>query len=236
MPELAGGPARLLRIARRAFGGVTREEYAPANVPDVVFTRLNAHWEEPYQLARLIVQRQALRDRTGAVLGAAFTVDMNHLFQRLVARLIGDETRRAGCDLQTEPRRYLAPGVPIQPDMVVRRDGRDLAVADAKYKTPDGAGGAAADHADLYQMLAYCVSLGLPAGLLVYAAPQPLVAHSVRRANVRLEAVGVDLLASPAAIERELRAAARHLIDQAPGRAGGPHRCILGLATAKRRP
>jgi 5-methylcytosine-specific restriction enzyme subunit McrC len=51
------------------------------------------------------------------------------------------------------------------------------AVADAKYKAerPEGF-----PEADLYQMLAYCTALGLPAGHLIYAkGNEPQTRHTV---------------------------------------------------------
>lgn len=77
----------------------------------------------------------------------------------------------------------------MYPDLLLRRDGSDAAVADAKYKEP--ANGQPVE--DLYQMLAYCVTLGLPAGLLIYGGPHPLPHQTVRRAGVRIELTGIDL-------------------------------------------
>ena len=53
---------------------------------------------------------------------------------------------------------------------MLRQTGRDVAVADTKYKLPEH--GLPVD--DLYQLLAYCVALDLPSGLLVYAGAHPL--------------------------------------------------------------
>ena len=53
----------------------------------------------------------------------------------------------------------------MNPDLVWYRGGEALAVIDAKYKAEKVAG---YPNADLYQMLAYCTALGLPAGHLVY--------------------------------------------------------------------
>ena len=215
-PCLDAAVAHRLRASRRAFSSVASVDYGPGAVPDLRFTRLDHHWEEAYRLARLILQQQSLRDRTGAALGSAFTVDVGRLFEQFVERVFREQAQRAGWHLEAQARRYLAAGLRIQPDIVLRRDGQDVAVADAKYKDPgDASSAAGAYQDDLYQLLAYCVALGLPAGLLIYAAPRPLVAHSVQRGRVRLEAVGVDLQAPPELIRRQVRAAAAHLIEQA---------------------
>ena len=60
-------------------------------------------------------------------------------------------------------------------------------MADVKYKELESEKWS---HADLYQLLAYCVSMGLPAGLLIYANARPLEKHAVQRAGVDLELVG----------------------------------------------
>ena len=60
----------------------------------------------------------------------------------------------------------------MTPDLVLRRPrGRPFAVADAKYKKVVPADGDRVkwSHANLYQLLAYCVALKLDTGILIYA-------------------------------------------------------------------
>ena len=99
----------------------------------------------------------------------------------------------------------------MQPDLVLRRAGRDVAVADAKYKLPEH--GLPVD--DLYQLLAYCVALNLSSGLLVYAGARALERQRVERHQIHLERVGIDLTAEPAVILQEARAAALRAISAA---------------------
>jgi hypothetical protein len=68
---------------------------------------------------------------------------------------------------------------------------------------------------DLYQLLVYCVSLGLPAGLLIYASARPLEKHFVQRAGVDLELVGIKKSSKPRDLEGQVRGAARRLVEQA---------------------
>jgi hypothetical protein len=51
-------------------------------------------------------------------------------------------------------RRQLTKKIPIRPDLILHGGGQDLAAADVKYKELKPAEW---PHADLYQMLAYCV-------------------------------------------------------------------------------
>ena len=99
------------------------------------------------------------------------------------------EAQRVGLELAAQAQRRFSQDVRMYPDLLLRRDGHDAAVADAKYKEPDN--GQPVD--DLYQMLAYCVTLGLPAGLLIYGGPHPLPHQIVRRAGIRIELTGIDL-------------------------------------------
>ncbi len=101
---------------------------------------------------------------------------MNALFERFVEHIVRDEAQRAGWELTSHASQDLTVKIPIQPDLVLSRRGEDFAAADSKYKDLDPGKWS---HADLYQLLAYCVSLGLPAGLLIYASNRPLERHIV---------------------------------------------------------
>jgi 5-methylcytosine-specific restriction enzyme subunit McrC len=82
----------------------------------------------------------------------------------------------------------------MKPDLVWYADDESpKAVIDAKYKAekPEGF-----PHADLYQMLAYCTSMRLPVGHLVYAEGNEYGAtHEVAGADVTLQAPTLDLSA-----------------------------------------
>lgn len=97
----------------------------------------------------------------------------------------------------------------------MRAEDQDLAVADAKYKDlkPDEW-----PNADLYQMLAYCVALGLPSGLLIYASDRPYEEHLVERAGVRLGIVGVDMNGGTRDLDASVRRAATHFVQEAVAR------------------
>ena len=219
IPHLDEWLARKLRHRYRAFDGVASMEYSPGFVPEIVFTRLNRHWEVAGRLARLILGRRGLRDREGDVVGTAFTVDMNALFERFVEAIVREEVRRAGLRLVSQAPRRLTERIPIRPDLVLRAEDRDLAVADAKYKElkPDEW-----PNADLYQMLAYCESLGLPSGLLIYASDHPYEEHLVKHAGVRLGIIGVDMNRSPRDLDASVRRAATRFVREAVTRRSRP--------------
>jgi 5-methylcytosine-specific restriction enzyme subunit McrC len=158
------------------------------------------------------LNKQSLRDQEGAVVGTTFTVDMNALFERFVETIVREEAQRAGLRLVAQAPRKLTAEIPVRPDLVLRGEGKDLAVGDAKYKELRPGEW---PQADLYQLLAYCVSLGLPAGLLIYASERPLERHVVERAGINLEIVGVEMSGSPRSLEARVREAAGRLVRQA---------------------
>ncbi|HEX8433396.1 MAG TPA: hypothetical protein VF625_19050 [Longimicrobium sp.] len=202
--------ARALRFRLHSFSDVAAVEYRATEVPTVAFTRLSRHWEDAVALARLILTRNVLRDREGAVLGTGFTVDMNVLFERYIT----EEVRRAlpaGVMLEAQARRQLAPRIPIQPDIVLRGRSGDVMVADVKYKIPENAW----RNPDAFQLLAYCTALGLPRGLLIYAAPLAHESQSVTRAGVRLERIGIDLAVNRHELRARVEAVARILVANA---------------------
>ncbi len=215
VPQLDARLVSKLRHRYRAFDTVADVEHSQGSVPELIFTRLNRHWEVVGRLARLILRQQSLRDREGALVGTAFTVDMNGLFERFVEAIVREEARRAGLKLISQAPRKLAERVAIRPDLVLRGGGRDLAVADAKYKEPSPG---EVPRPDLYQLLAYCVSLGLPDGLLIYASELPFGTHHVERAGVALQVVGIGMSGSPRDLEARAREVAGRLVRQASSR------------------
>jgi 5-methylcytosine-specific restriction enzyme subunit McrC len=82
-------------------------------------------------------------------------------------------------------------------------------VVDAKYKAETPAG---YPNADLYQLLAYCTTLGLRRGHLVYAAGAAAPAvHTIRNAGVEIACHALDLATSPAHLLTQIRNLAARL-------------------------
>ena len=211
-PGLEVALVRKMRHRYFTFEGVASVEYLPGAIPDLNFNRLNRHWEVAGRLAQLILSQQSLRDREGGIKGTTFTVDMNKLFERFVEEIVREEAQRAGYQLVPQAPRYLTLKISIRPDLVLRRRGQDVAVADVKYKELEPEKW---PHADLYQLLAYCVSLGLPAGLLIYASAHPLENHLVQQVDISLEVVGIEIRGKPRDLEAHVRSAAKRLLERA---------------------
>ena len=203
-----------LRRAERLFGDVSRLHFQAAAVPDVVITRLNRHYAAPLALSGLILRSMAVDLATSqAVHGAAFLVNMNAVFERFVRIALraalgvrANEFPDRPSPMHLDQRDVVS----FVPDLVLLRNGRVIWVGDAKYKRLAVRG---YQNADLYQMLAYSVTMNLPGGMLIYAADRGLssVDHVVRRSGKRLQVRTLDLSMPPNAILAQVQALADHV-------------------------
>ncbi|WP_414688912.1 McrC family protein [Mycobacterium sp.] len=199
--------ARVRDRHRRMFTTVQSDPTEVDLRRDVHFTHLTAHWEPAYWLATLILSFRSLRDEAGRIVGRAFTVQMDRVFERFVQIVVSEELLEAGFEVKpqlpvalTDQARVVDSneplnGVAMRPDLVVLKDGRPVAVADVKYKRTDDIGDF--KQPDIYQLFAYCAALGVPRGLLIYADQKP---HTSQRAalpglggHIDIDAVGINL-------------------------------------------
>lgn len=215
VPSVDRQVALELRHHHRLFAGVEDFDYPPRAVPELSFSRLNDTWQPAARLAQLVLQADSVRDATGSVEAVSFTVNMNKLFERFVDRIVQEECLARGWELQAQASRPLTDSVMMAPDLIVRRNGLDCAVGDAKYKRLELDGW---PHADLYQLLAYCIALGLQQGLLIYADAEEPRSETVREIGITMNIVGVDLAAPPREVLAATRHAAQQLIQQAEDR------------------
>ena len=194
--------------ARRDLGwiaamleNVSYSDFAPKDVPEVSFSRLNEHYRVVVELSRLILQNSAFESRRGEVRATGFLMDMNQVFQDFVTVALRDElgvSERVFCSdnqLKGQHLIYLDEkrNVKLEPDLTWW-DGREcMFVADAKYKAAEGG----SRNADLYQLLAYATALDLPGGILIYAKGEAdPITHQVRHSRKRLEIAALDLSGS----------------------------------------
>ena len=186
--------------ARRGLGwtaamleNVSLIEYAPRDVPDVTFDRLNEHYRGVVGLSRLILRHSAFEAKRGEVRATGFLMDMNTLFQEFVTVALRES-------LGVSERVFLEKSIPtldeqggvrLRPDLTWWDGNRCTFVGDAKYKLVKPAG---VPNADLYQLLAYVTALELPGGLLVYAEGETDEAsYRVRHSGKLLEIATLDL-------------------------------------------
>ena len=168
LPVRSEQSRRDVNALRPAFNTIGLGMYR-RGVPEVQYTRLNSHYRPAVELARLIIQNSSLELYHGQVAGASFLLDMNWVFERFLfvalreALRLSEREWKRGKRITLDVDRKIA----LNPDLSRWYGSHCLFVGDAKYKriTPAGF-----QHADIYQMLAYCTATDLPSGLLVYAA------------------------------------------------------------------
>ena len=174
-------------------------DYARDSLPEFRWDRLNQHYRIAVELALLVLRSTSVELAEGRAVGTGFVIDMNVVFEEFVRTALREAlglpagTFPAGSKVSV----VLDEGARIRlaPDLSWWVGGSCVFVGDAKYKRINVKG---INHPDLYQLLAYTVALGLPAGLLVYAAGEAdRVEHSVVHAGKRLDVTTVDLTGTP---------------------------------------
>ena len=167
--------------------------------------RLNARYHSALRLADIVLRGASVENHRGDVTVSGFLFDMARVFEDFVTTVLRDSlSARPGYSV-LQARHHLDENAEIRiiPDFVhYAEDGTPRAVADAKYKAekPEGF-----PDADLYQMLAYCTALGLPAGHLVYAkGAMAHTTHQVRRAGIMIHQHVLDLDLPPAELRRSM--------------------------------
>ena len=198
--------------ARRDLGwiagildNISLVEFPSARVPTVTFDRLNEHYRSVVELSRLILQHRAFESSRGRVRAAGFLMDMTRVFQEFVTVALREAL---GLSQEAFRERSIwsldeAGRVHLRPDLVWQDGSSCRFVGDAKYKrlAPSGF-----QHADIYQMLAYCTAADLPSGLLIYAKGESESGvHRIRNTNKTIELASLDLRGSPEEILAEVR-------------------------------
>lgn len=205
----------LRRLMRTIPGvGALRPDDLTATAP--LTNRLNDHYADTAQLAILILRSSGFGHGAGSTVTSSFMVDMNKVFEDFVSARVAallTDGRRLTCQrpVPLDEERFVI----TAPDLIVTNHrGRTELVADVKYKlTTDGTGRSS----DYYQLLAYCTSLALPRGVLIYADPGDLPAPP-RRLHVRnggtiLDTVRLSLHGSPEELDAHVGAMVTGLLQ-----------------------
>jgi 5-methylcytosine-specific restriction enzyme subunit McrC len=209
VPRLDTESDRRLAAVRGRLAGVRQLGQAdplPAWQP----TRLNQRYHSALRLAEAIWQATSPEHAPGDVPAIGFLFDLWKIFQDFVVVALSERlgaTQPGARSLQHPCYLDEAELLPMYPDLVWEHGGRPLAVVDAKYK-PEASRDA------LYQMLAYCTTLGLRRGHLVYAAGRAEPArHVVRRTGVEIWCHALHLDHPARALLAEVAAIADNLLS-----------------------
>jgi 5-methylcytosine-specific restriction enzyme subunit McrC len=169
-------------------------------------------------MAHLVLQGASAEHLSGGLRMNGFLFDMNKVFEDFVCVALREALAFYGGHATFQARNIFLDtedAIRMRPDLVwYGEPGAPLAVADAKYKVSKPHG---YPDADLYQMLAYCTSLGLNEGHLIYAKGNaPHSGHAVRRSGITLHQHALDLDSPPLVLLGELKSLAARMVDRAP--------------------
>jgi 5-methylcytosine-specific restriction enzyme subunit McrC len=179
-------------------------------LPEVRWTRLNAHLRPAVELASLILQHLSVSLEFGESRSPGFLVDMADVFEDFVVAGL-----RVALDLDERSfvqgasgRLELAEHISLRPDFSWWEGAECLAVGDVKYKATTAEG---VLHPDLYQVFAYSVAAGLPEATLIYAksksgqvGDEASRVHDVPLADKRLRVEVLNLDEGPTVAIAEL--------------------------------
>jgi 5-methylcytosine-specific restriction enzyme subunit McrC len=194
---------RSLRRFDRALERVHAVEFDPRQLPEITYTRLNAHYEPAVVLAKLIIRATSLELAYGRHRAAAFLIDMNRVFEDFVVVALRESLQLGTTAFPQGTARHplhldKARRIRLRPDITWWEDGRCRFVGDVKYKRIQVS---EIEHPDIYQLLAYTIATDLPGGLLIYAANEAAPAeHLVPLAGKRLHVMTLDVSDQPHAI------------------------------------
>ncbi len=207
---------RLPRIAARARSRLLRARATLDEVESVALprgttapavTRLNARYGPVLALAELIVNARSVGAERGDVRSGAFLFDMNAVFEDFLYAALRDAFRPFRGEVQHHFRDFLdsdPSALKVEPDITWWKGGKCRAVLDAKYKSLVDR--RTMPNADAYQMLAYCITLGLPRGFLIYAKDGQHEArrHAIKRHGYTIDVRAIDVEAEPPELLRQV--------------------------------
>ena len=208
---------RRVRRALSAFSEVSLVAVRPEMAEQVVYTRLNARYRLPINLAQLFLRYLSLEGHAGDAPFMAYLLPMSEVFERFVARYLADHfaahphisVRAQESIWLDEARRERG-----RLDILLRWAGRPVLIVDTKYKTFDGAPA----EADRNQMFMYGHALGVSRALLVYADERD-VAYEAQFPGMALAARSLALNGSLSDFRQRCRALALGLAAEVRSRA-----------------
>lgn len=172
-------------------------------------TRLNAHYEHALRLAKLILDAVSWAHSEGRHAGSAFLLNVAKVFEDFVGRVLKATLEEDGYDVELQDSTWALDvdgKVEMEPDIVIRRDGRMVTIADTKYKVFD-AKSASPPNADVYQALAYATAGEVPEVHLLYAAgevePRP---YRIENAKKTVVARVIEISGGPEELVARVRA------------------------------
>lgn len=187
-----------------------------AKVPHVLMTSRNAHYAPALAVSRWILEATSWAHEAGAERGSTFLVNMAEVYERFVGEALRSALQPMNIDVRLQDPGWsldVGGAVRMRPDLVLKKGGQTLTVADTKYKVWGAASGSP-PNADIYQALAYAIGAGVDEAHLIYVsgdvAPRT---YDILDAGKRVVAHAIDIGGSP----DELMARTSELAHQITG-------------------
>ncbi len=201
-PEIRRRVRTELQALSTRFTGVQAIPPGSA-LPTIRFDRTNQHYRSADALARLVLSNRGVDLVDPLFEGDGLLVNMANVFERFVTRGMTRAAHTVGAELYPHHRAALDRDqlLEIQPDLVLFRADRLIAVADAKYKLESPAG---YPNADIYQALTYAVRHSLQNVHLIYAkGERDALPYVIEQAGVTIHCHALDLnLPGPVVLAR----------------------------------
>ena len=197
-----------LRLRLADIASISRGQTLPKWQP----SRLNTRYHPALRLAELALRDISIESRPGSIVVNGFLFDMAKVFEDFVTVALREAlVNHSGyCVLQAAHHLDERNAIRMIPDFVhYASNGTPLAVADAKYKAekPNGF-----PEADLYQMVAYCTSLNLKEGHLIYAKGNTSSgSHRVKNVNLTIHQHALELNQKPTKLIKDVQALANRI-------------------------
>jgi 5-methylcytosine-specific restriction enzyme subunit McrC len=186
-------------------------DVAPASIRGTASTRdrQSRRYETCLEWAWIVLDALSPSLRHGLHSAPSLLFDMNKVFEAIAARCVSAEARANGTYVSLQDTSHhlgtygIHPVTQLRPDLVLRDEGRQIAVADAKWKRleRDSRGVPNIDGHDVYQLLAYAAAFDLREVTLIYPMhegirawqPGPIELRSHDGGAVTLSILLIDL-------------------------------------------
>lgn len=187
---------------------VALAQVRPTNHPATIIDTFSYHRQSTdyqilHQFCRLFLEASSLREAAGALQFPSFLLDVNKLFEKFVTQLlISNAPRGVTVTPQFHQPFDDAATTNVVPDITLSINNRPTVVADCKYKA---VGADEHKSPDLYQLLAYCTSMQVEQGVLIYPRWERSrnLSLQVKNTSIRIEHRTIDLGLEGEAFKRE---------------------------------
>ena len=146
---------------------LTPTNFTGSVVEEFIYNRMTEHYRPIHRLCQLLLDGASLSEHSGSHDNPAFIVDMNVLFEKFITQSLQENIKGSKYSVEEQFRLHLdkTKKYLMRPDIVLRDVSQVALVADCKYKKLTNS---MSSHADMYQVLSYCIATASHHGILIY--------------------------------------------------------------------